>query len=61
MPACKTTPPPGQDINVYLIRLREIVAQLNDTNDKKRAIERLDLIIEDVKEAVRRTNPGVTL
>jgi hypothetical protein len=37
------------------------VAQLNASNDKKRAIERLDLIIADVRDAVRRTNPGVIL
>jgi hypothetical protein len=61
MPACKTSPPPGQDINAYLLRLKDIVAQLNASNDKKRAIERLDLIIADVRDAVRRTNPGVIL
>lgn len=58
MPTCKTSPPPGQDIKEYLDRLKHIVQQLNATNDKKRAIERLDLMIGAIKAAVVQTNPS---
>jgi hypothetical protein len=60
MPTCKTTPPPGQDIKLYLDELKDIVQQLNATNNKDRAIERLDLMIGAIKAAVLRTNPTAT-
>jgi hypothetical protein len=59
MPTCKTSPPPGQDIKAYLDTLKDIVQQLNYSNNKKIAIERLDLMINIVKEAVKKTNPDV--
>lgn len=59
MPTCKTSPPPGQDIKVYMDTLKDIVQQLNNSNNKKIAIERLDLMINIVKEAVKKTNPDV--
>lgn len=60
MPTCKTKPPPGQDIKEYLDTLKDIVGQLNSTNDKKQAIERLDLMISRIKSAVLATNPTAT-
>jgi hypothetical protein len=60
MPTCKTSPPPGQDITEYLNRLKEIVQQLSATNDKKLAIERLNLMIATIKTEVIRTNPSAT-
>lgn len=57
MPTCKTSPPPGQDIKVYLDTLKDIVQQLSAKNDKKIAIERIDLMIAMIKDAVRKTNP----
>jgi hypothetical protein len=60
MPTCKTTPLPGQDITEYLDRLKDIVQQLSATNDKERAIMRLDLMIDAIKSVVIRTNPSAT-
>lgn len=60
MPTCKTKPPPGQDIKLHLDTLKDIVEQLNASNDKKRAIERLNLMITAVKSAVLATNPTTT-
>lgn len=60
MPTCKTSPPPGQDIKLYLDTLRDIVQQLNASNNKAVAIERLDLMITAIKTAVKTTNPDVT-
>jgi hypothetical protein len=60
MPTCKTNPPSGQDIKEYLDRLKDIVRQLNATNDKTIAIERLDLMITAIKTAIRTTNPDIT-
>jgi hypothetical protein len=57
MPTCKTSPPPGQDIKLYLDTLKDIVQQLSVKNDKKIAIERIDLMIAMIKDAVRKTNP----
>jgi|Laugrefabdmm15dn_1035133.scaffolds.fasta_scaffold390156_1 hypothetical protein len=51
-PTCKTTPPPGQNINEYLLRLRDILGQLAAINDKEKAIERLELMINSIKEIV---------
>lgn len=60
MPTCKTTPPPGQDINEHLDTLKDIVSQLSNTNDKKVAIARLNELITRVKIAVLKTNPTAT-
>jgi hypothetical protein len=60
MPTCKTSPPPGQDIAEYLDRLKDIAQQLNATNDKKLAIERLDMMIDAIKAAVKKTNPDIS-
>lgn len=60
MPKCKTNPPPGQDIKEYLDTLKDIVEQLNASNNKKQTIERLDLMITAIKTAVRTTNPTAT-
>lgn len=60
MPTCKTNPPPGQDIKEYLDRLKDIVQQLNATNNKDQAVERLDLLITAIKAAVLTTNPSAT-
>ena len=57
MPTCKTSPPPGQDITVYLDTLKDIVQQLNTINDKKLAIERIAFMITEIKTAVKKTNP----
>jgi hypothetical protein len=57
MPTCKTSPPPGQDIKVYLDTLKDIVQQLNTINNKTLAIERLNFMINEIKIAVRKTNP----
>lgn len=60
MPTCKTNPPPDQDIQLYLARLKDIVRQLNATNEKTIAIQRLDLMIGAIKSAIRTTNPNIT-
>ncbi len=60
MPTCKTSPPPGQDITEYLDTLRDIVQQLNFSNNKTIAIERLNVMIATVKAAIKTTNPDVT-
>jgi hypothetical protein len=57
MPTCKTNPPPGQDINVYIARMRDIVQELNASNDKDRAIGKLTNLIALIKAAVKTTNP----
>jgi hypothetical protein len=60
MESCKTRPPPGQDINEYLARLNDILQQLSSSNNKSRSIERIDLMIENVKEVVLKINPNAT-
>ena len=45
---CVYTPPEGQDITVYLVRLQSILDQLNIQKDKTRAQDRLNLLIEDI-------------
>ena len=57
MPTCKTSPPPGQDIKLYLDTLKDIVQQLNTINDKTIAIERINFMITEIKIAVKKTNP----
>jgi hypothetical protein len=59
MSTCKTSPPPGQDINEYLIRLKDIVKQLNEKKDKEITIERLDLMITAIKSSIQTTNPEI--
>lgn len=49
---CKTTPPPGQDINVYLALLRNIMTQLNNTKDKESAIKSIDAMITTIRAAI---------
>jgi len=60
MEPCKTTPPPGQDINEYLVRLNAILQQLSTSNNKTTAIDRIDLMIENIKEIVLKVDPNAT-
>jgi hypothetical protein len=46
--ACVYTPPEGQDITIYLVRLQSILDQLNIQHDKIRTQDRLKLLIDDI-------------
>ena len=56
MQACTATPPPGQDINEYMLRLKDILKNLVSSLDKQPALERLDLMINSINEVIR-NNP----
>ena len=49
---CTYTPPEGQDITPYLSRLVTIISQLNDTKNRETAKQRLELLMDDVKNAI---------
>jgi hypothetical protein len=45
---CTFTPPEGQDINIYLVRLMAIIDQLNTQKKKDITRERVQLLIDDI-------------
>jgi len=45
---CTYTPSPGQDINPYLERLMDIISKLNADKKKDVALQRIQLLIEDI-------------
>ncbi len=57
MQSCKVVPPPGQDINEYIVRLIDILNSLSRTSNKKSSIERLDLMISSIKEIIQKIPP----
>lgn len=52
MSTCSYTPPPGQDMNVYILRLTSLITQLNETKNKNTALQRLQLLIDDVQSVI---------
>jgi predicted acetyltransferase len=52
---CTYTPPPGQDITPYMIRLQDIITQLNIVKDKRITLERIDLLIAEITTAISET------
>lgn len=51
-PTCIYTPPEGQNIQPYLTQLLSIVNQLNETNNKTVALDRLQLLIDSIDYAI---------
>ena len=47
-PPCTYTPPEGQDITPYLVRLQSILDNLNATQNKEIAVERIQLLVADI-------------
>ena len=52
---CTYTPPPGQDITPYMLRLQNIITQLNTVKDKRITLERIDLLIADITAVISET------
>ena len=61
MPPCKTTPPPGQDVNQYLVQLNDILQQLSQQNNKTASIERIDLMLSSLRSIVLKQDPSRAL
>lgn len=49
---CTFTPPEGQDINIYLVRLQGIIDQLNTQKNKNISRERVQLLIDDINRVI---------
>jgi hypothetical protein len=44
LPPCKYTPPKEKDINLYIMRLNNVLIQLNTLKDPKIALQRLEFL-----------------
>jgi hypothetical protein len=53
--SCTYTPPADQDITVYMKRLNDIIAQLNNNKDIAIATERLELLKGDIRTVITST------
>jgi len=51
-PNCIYTPPEEHKIQPYLMRLISIVNQLNDTHNKTVALERLQLLMDNLDSVI---------
>ncbi len=60
MSSCQLTLPTAIDINTYMPRVIDIFTQLNSTNNKDVAIERLDTLIAELNLAIN-NNSGTTV
>ena len=56
-PPCTYTPPEGQDITPYLVRLQSILDNLNKSQVKPIAIERIQLLITDITSVLNKGKP----
>ena len=52
-PKCVYTPPEGHDIQPYLTRLIGIITQLNETQNKSLALDRLQLLMDDIDNVIK--------
>lgn len=50
------TPPAGEDITPYLVRLVSIIEQLNSTKNKAIALERIQLLMDDITAVITAAN-----
>lgn len=57
---CKYTPPFDKDINRYIVRLNNILYQLNSSRDPKVAYERITLLATEVGIVLNIPQPQTT-